>query len=140
MFSFHKCILLGENIYNEKIDLKSLETLIKRYSLTKEGVFKEYWINNVEIIKKIEDIISYNYVNDLSINYDKENSMIVREYNCEKCIGFVFYDVDSEEEYIKYNSVINNINVILKCYDKYLTLEFLCDLKNDLYSNMHLVK
>ena len=140
MFSFHRCYELQDNIYDEKINKNILDQLITRYSLIKEGSFKEYWINNVEIIKTENEIISYNYINDLSITYDKEYSLLIREYECEKCQYFSLYNVDYETKYDSYKSILGNITVMVKCYDNYLTLEFICSRKEDLYGNVYLVK
>ena len=138
MFVFHTCFQINENTYHEDIPLEKLQELIKKFALTRIGKVKEYWINNV-FIQSRENIISYQYVKDISISYDKKNNVLVQELETTSCKPFNFYKVDLEDEYIQYGNKIENVYIFLKKYKNHLTLEFSCDNKekfNDFFLNI----
>ena len=122
MYSFHICNLIDNNIFDEKIDISLFNSYIKKYNLSNLGKRKEYWINNVEIIKNYKNIMSYNYINDINIYY--ENNILIRNYEIEECMPFQFHDTDSECEYDLYSSENNSITFELKKYDTYFTFEW----------------
>ena len=137
MFVFHTCFQIDENTFNEDIPLEKLQELIKKFTLTRFGKVKEYWINNV-FIKYTENIISYQYVEDISISYDKKNNVLIQELETTSCKPFNFFNVDLEDEYIQYGNKIENVSIFLKKYKNHLTLEFSCDNKenfNDFFLN-----
>ena len=137
MFVFHTCFQIDENTFNEDIPLEKLQELIKKFTLTRIGKVKEYWINNV-FIKYTENIISYQYVEDISISYDKKNNVLIQELETTSCKPFNFFNVDLEDEYIQYGNKIENVSIFLKKYKNHLTLEFSCDNKenfNDFFLN-----
>ena len=128
MFVFHSCSQINENTYHEDIPLEKLQELIKKFTLTRFGKVKEYWINNV-LIQSGNNIISYQYVKDITISYDKNNNVLIQELELTPCNSFNFYKVDFEDEYIQYGNKIDNISIFLKKYKNHLTLEFSCDNK-----------
>jgi len=130
MFVFHTCFQIDENTFHEDIHLEKLQGLIKKFTLTRFGKVKEYWINNV-FIKSSENIISYQYVEDISISYDKKNNVLIQELETTSCKPFNFYNVDLEDEYIQYENKIENVYIFLKKYKNNLTLEFSCDNKKN---------
>jgi hypothetical protein len=130
MFVFHTCFQINENTYHEDIPLEKLQELIKKFTLTKIGKVKEYWINNV-LIQYRDGIISYQYVKDITISYDKNNNILIQELESTPCNPFNFYKVDLEDEYIQYENKIDNVSIFLKKYKNHLTLEFSCDNKEN---------
>ena len=137
MFVFHTCFKIDKNTFHEDIPLEKLQELIKKFTLTRIGKVKEYWINNV-FIKYTENIISYQYVEDISISYDKKNNVLIQELETTSCKPFNFFNVDLEDEYIQYGNKIENVSIFLKKYKNHLTLEFSCDNKenfNDFFLN-----
>ena len=144
MYSFHPCkvhLLRGDRgfqndlcMYDEKIDKGGLNDLIQKYSLLKKGKINEYWINNVEIIKQSNGESTFNYVTDLSITYDPSKKLIIREYKMEECIPFNFYTVDIQEEYILYQTIKDGIDILVKEYDEYLTLEYRSESMKSFYT------
>ena len=130
MFVFHTCFQIDEKTFHEDIPLEKLQELIKKFTLTRIGKVKEYWINNV-FIKYTENIISYQYVEDISISYDKKNNVLIQELETTSCKPFNFFNVDLEDEYIQYGHKIENVSIFLKKYKNHLTLEFSCDNKEN---------
>ena len=130
MFVFHTCFQINENTYHEDIPLEKLQELIKKFTLTKIGKVKEFWINNV-LIQYRDVIISYQYVKDITISYDKNNNILIQELESTPCNPFNFYKVDLEDEYIQYENKIDNVSIFLKKYKNHLTLGFSCDNKEN---------
>ena len=121
MYKYYYCKQINDNFYNSKINLDKLSYLIKKYDLEYKNYIKEYWINNVQIISNNNNIKFYR-VYDKDIQY--QNEYIVKLYDIDECISFNFNKTHSEEEYILYENIINEIKVILKKFPKYITLEF----------------
>lgn len=130
MFIFHNCFQINENTYNESIPLEKLNEIIKKFTLTNNGKVKEYWINNVFIQSK-DNIISYHYIKDINISYDKKKNVLIQESEITPCRSFNFHKVDLEDEYIQYGNKIDNVSISLKKYQSHLTLEFSCDNKEN---------
>ena len=91
MYCYHYCKKLNNNFFNENISLNNLDFLIKELNLIKKGVIKEYWINNVQIIS-LNNNLSFNYINDISIHY--KNNFLIQNYDKIKCKPFNFYDIE----------------------------------------------
>ena len=51
MFIYSLCSTIGDNLFDEKISIDKKEEYINKYKLENKGNIKEYWINNVCIIK-----------------------------------------------------------------------------------------
>lgn len=137
MFSFHICKPIGDDLYDEKININKLDYFIKEYSLIDHGEIKEYWINNVEILKNNQGSISYHYIIDKSVIYDKIKNIIIREYDIKNCNEFQFYNSDYEIDYRLYKSNINGIEILVKDFKLYLTIEYNSDNKNNIYENIN---
>ena len=69
MYNITKVSHINNDIYNIKIQLDKKEQLIKKYGLKEVGEYKEYWINNVQIISN-GDTFDFNYFEDIYIEYD----------------------------------------------------------------------
>ena len=122
MYKYYYCKQINNNFYNSKINLDKLSYLIKKYDLKYKNYIKECWINNVLIISNNNDIKFYK-IYDKDIQY--QNEYIVKsKYDIDECIPFNFNQTHSEEEYILYENVINDIKVVLKKFSEYITLEF----------------
>ena len=121
MYKYYYCKHINDNFYNSKININNLSSLIDKYNLVLKNYIKEYWINNVQIISNKNNIEFYK-INDKEIKY--KNNYIIQEYNIEDCSPFNFNGAHMEDEYILYENIINNIKIILKKYDNYITLEF----------------
>ena len=116
----------GYNIYDIQYPLLEKELLINKYNLKKSGLTKEYWINNTKIISN-QIRTTFNYINDLSVDYD--NKTMVLFCKCERieCDPFIFYESDIEEEYILYENIVDDIIIQMKDYNEYLTIEYICE-------------
>ena len=121
MYKYYYCKQINDNFYNSKINLDKLSYLIKKYDLEYKNYIKEYWINNVLILSNNNDIKFYK-IYDKDIQY--QNEYIVKLYDIDECIPFNFNETHSEEEYILYENIINDIKVVLKKFPEYITLEF----------------
>ena len=121
MYKYYYCKHINDNFYNSKININNLSSLINKYNLELKTHIKEYWINNVLIFSNKNNIEFYK-ICDKEIKY--KNNYIIQEYNIEDCPPFNFNDTHMEDEYILYENIINNIKIILKKYDNYMTLEF----------------
>jgi len=134
MYKYYYCNQIDDNFFNNKIALDKLPHLIKKYELKHLGPIKEYWINNVLIISNKKDIKFFKII-DKEIKYEK--NYLIQEYISKNCSPFNFNNVHLEEEYILYENTLNNIKIILKKYEDYITLEFetvnLINIDNFLY-------
>ena len=119
------------NIYNIQIPLRDKNKIIQKYGLLEKGKIKEYWINNVNIISNQNNLI-FQYINDISANYDKKNEILIQEYTLIPCIAFSFYTPDIEEEYYLYESIVDDSRIRLKEFNNYLTLELSCNNLSDI--------
>tara|TARA_Y100000389_G_scaffold204626_1_gene258437 strand:+ start:593 stop:877 length:285 start_codon:yes stop_codon:yes gene_type:complete len=78
----------------------------------------------------IKKNIKFYKIYDKNIKYN--NEYLIKEYDLKNCIPFNFNDSHLEEEYILYVNIINNIKIVLKKYNDYISLEFET---NDLINN-----
>ena len=112
-------IIKDNNIKN--LDKKN--ELIQKYDLKYIDKFKQYRIQNIDIIS---NKISFNF-------YKKYNKQIIKNleiYNIHKIITFSFFFVDDEKVYELYTN--NDDNILLKIYNNYLTIEYLTEDLNNL--------
>ena len=122
MYNVTKVSHINNDIYNIKIQLDKKEQLIKKYGLKEVGEYKEYWINNVQIISN-GDTFDFNYFEDIYIEYDDTKKILINEYKEVPCIPFSFYRTDLEEEYYLYKNESNGMLIKLKDYSRYITFE-----------------
>ena len=121
MYNYYFCFKIDNDFYNHKLDISYLSKLISKYDLIYINHFKEYWINNVQIISDKNNIQFYRII-DNNINYN--NNYILVEYNRTNCDKFNFNETDLEEEYILYENIINDIKIKVKKYDNFITLMY----------------
>ena len=136
MFTYHFITSKDNNDnYNEKIEKKYLSILIQKYSLQKEGINKEYWMNHVRIISN-DQKLTFNYIKDIII--EVSDNYLIQEYEINPCPDFSFYEIDLEIEYCLYKGTYNDFIIIVKEFDIYITIEINCSTKNDffLYNNI----
>lgn len=131
MYKIYICKELDKNVYNIKLSLSKVKEICEKYNLEKICEIKEYWENNVLIISNKNDL-DFNYINDINIYYDNKNNYLIQEFNKIKCIPYNFSDVSIEENYLLYKNKIDNIEINLKQYGNYCTLDFLTDDLNQL--------
>lgn len=124
MYNYYYCKKLRDNLYESKIDSEKLTSLIDKYKLINKGIFKEYWINNV-FITSAEKTITFKKIIDEEIKY--ENNYLIQKYEEKECIPFNFYESHSEDEYILYTNILNNIRIQLKKYDNYITIQYISE-------------
>tara|TARA_B100001094_G_scaffold139966_1_gene135310 strand:- start:141 stop:545 length:405 start_codon:yes stop_codon:yes gene_type:complete len=120
MFIYHKCIPINDFSYDEKLPLSMKDKYINQYNLIEKGIVKDYWIMNV-YIQDINNHKEFRYYNDKSITYN--NGYLLQEVDIKECIPFNFYKVDLEDTYILYSQTINDCEIFLKEYGKYITFE-----------------
>ena len=121
MYNYYYCDKLNNKFYNQKININNLPSLINKYKLINKGIIKEYWINNVKIISNKDDIKFYKVI-DKNISY--KNNYLIQEYDQYDMNSFNFYETHLENEYILYKNTIEDIDIFLKKYDDYITIEF----------------
>ena len=126
MYNYYYCNELKDNFYENKIDFKKLNFLIDKYKLIDEGTHKEYWINNILIISN-KNTIEFKKIIDEEIKY--ENNYLIQKYEEKECIPFNFNESHSEDEYILYTNILNNIKIHLKKYDNYITIQYISENK-----------
>ena len=129
MYTFYYCSLNGIS-YNAKIPLQKKEELIQKYHLQIIGNVKEYWENNVQIIF-LPNQKNFNYIEDLSIEYDEKNNLLIQEYNSKPCQEYNFFKVDQEEQYILYENKLDNVIIQLKEFQTFLSINYICKEKTD---------
>ena len=120
MYNYYFCSKINDEFYDHKLDLNKLSYLIDKYDLICKNKVKEYWINNVNIIS--DDTLSFYKIIDKNINYD--NNYLIHNYDKKSCSSFNFHETNIEDEYILYENMINNIKIIVKEYDDYITLHY----------------
>ena len=103
---------------------------INQYTLIDKGIVKDYWIMNV-YIQDINNQKQFRYYNDKSIIYD--NGYLIQEVDIKECSPFNFYKVDLEDTYTLYSQSINECEILLKEYDKYITFEIHGNNKESIY-------
>lgn len=125
--------IIDDDIYDIKIPLSKKNLLIEKYNLLSKSEIKEYWINNLHITSDINGL-NYNYIVDESIDFDKENNLLIEKYNIVNCVPFNFFECDLEDKYLLYFNENNRIE--MKEYDDYITLEItgkdLIEIKNNI--------
>ena len=125
MYNYYFCSNINDEIYDQKININKLQYFIDRYNLISIGLIKEYWINNVNIISNNNNL-SFHKIIDENINYD--NNYLIHNYDKEICIPFNFYESHLEDEYTIYENIIEeDIKIIIKKYDDYITLHYECE-------------
>ena len=120
MYNYYFCFKINDEFYNHKLDLDKLSYFIEKYDLKCKGDIKEYWINNVRIISN--DNIKFNKIIDKDIYFT--NNYLIQKYDILECDTFSFYESHLEEKYILYENIINDIKIIVKKYDNFITLTY----------------
>ena len=121
MYNYYYCDKLNNKFYNQKININNLPSLINKYKLINKGIIKEYWINNIKITSNNSEIKFYKVL-DKNIFY--KNNYLIQEYDQYDMNPFNFYETHLENEYILYENTIEDIDIFLKKYDDYITIEF----------------
>ena len=121
MYNYYYCDKLNNKFYNQKININNLPSLINKYKLINKGIIKEYWINNIKITSNNSEIKFYKVL-DKNIFY--KNNYLIQEYDQYDMNPFNFYETHLENEYILYKNTIEDIDIFLKKYDDYITIEF----------------
>ena len=120
MYNYYFCFKINDEFYNHKLDLDKLSYFIEKYDLKCKVDIKEYWINNVRIISN--DNIKFNKIIDKDIYFT--NNYLIQKYDILECDTFSFYESHLEEKYILYENIINDIKIIVKKYDNFITLTY----------------
>ena len=87
-------------------------------------------------MKNSQGSISYHYITDKSVIYDKIKNIIIREYDIKNCNDFQFFNSDCEIDYRLYKSNINGIEILVKDFKLYLTIEYISDNKNNIHETI----
>ena len=129
MYNYYFCSNINDDrqrqIYDQKININKLQYFIDKYNLICKDKVKEYWINNVNIISNNENL-SFHKIIDGTTDYD--NNYLIHNYDKEICIPFNFYESHLEDEYTIYENIIEeDIKIIIKKYDDYITLHYECE-------------
>ena len=124
MYKYYYCDQINDEIFNNKITMDKFNDLIDRYKLVCKDKVKEYWINNVMILSNNSNV-TFNKIIDKEILFD--NNYLIQELVMNECKPFNFHITDLELEYILYENTINDIKIILKKYNDYITLEYETD-------------
>jgi hypothetical protein len=124
MYKYYYCDKINDEIFNNKININKFNDLINKYKLVCKDDVKEYWINNVMILSNNSNV-TFNKVIDKEILFD--NNYLIQELVMSECKPFNFHNTDLELEYILYENIIDNIKIILKKYNDYITLEYETD-------------
>jgi hypothetical protein len=124
MYKYYYCDKINDEIFNNKITIDKFNDLIEKYKLVCKDKVKEYWINNVMILSNNSNL-TFNKVIDKEILFD--NNYLIQELVMSECKPFNFHKTDLELEYILYENIIDNIKIILKKYNDYITLEYETD-------------
>tara|TARA_B100000902_G_C27311377_1_gene918637 strand:- start:1325 stop:1729 length:405 start_codon:yes stop_codon:yes gene_type:complete len=120
MYNYYFCFKINDEFYNHKLDLDKLSYLIEKYDLKCKGDIKEYWINNIRIISN--DNIQFNKIIDKDVYFT--DNYLIQQYDILECNTFSFYESHLEEKYVSYENIINDIKIIVKKYDNFITLTY----------------
>ena len=136
MYKYYYCDKINDEIFNNKININKLQYLIDKYNLICKNIEKEYWINNVQILSNNNySIFSFKKIIDKKITYN--GNYLIQEYISKECKSFNFHESKLENKYVLYENIIDNIKIILKKYDDFITLEYetdnLININNFLY-------
>ena len=116
MLLYELCFANDNNdIFFLEICYRYFTDVCSKYKLTEKGLFKEYNINNITILKSQEntEVFSNTYletelIKGKSVN-KKEIVIIEKDLNLEQ-----FYNSDNESKYILYESIIKDVHIICK--------------------------
>jgi len=125
MYNYYFCSNINDGqFYDQKININKLQYFIDKYNLICKDKVKEYWINNVNIISNNNNL-SFHKIIDGTTGYD--NNYLIHYYDKEICIPFNFYESHLEDEYTIYEKIIEDIKIIIKKYDDFITLHYECE-------------
>ena len=128
MYNYYFCNKINDDrqrqIYDQKININKLQYFIDKYNLICKDKVKEYWINNVNIISNNNNL-SFHKIIDGTTGYD--NNYLIHNYDKQICIPFNFYESHLEDEYTIYEKIIEDIKIIIKKYDDFITLHYECE-------------
>lgn len=125
MFTAYICKnKVNETIFDIKLPLNKLNEAIDYYNLTETGNVKEYWDNNVNIIFYENNNHNFHYIKDINISYDSKKNILIQEYVKKECFSYQFSKVDMEETYQLYENIDDIIEIRLKKYKAYFTIDF----------------
>ena len=125
MYNYYFCSNINDGqFYDQKININKLQYFIDKYNLICKDKVKEYWINNVNIISNNNNL-SFHKIIDGTTGYD--NNYLIHNYDKEICIPFNFYESHLEDEYTIYEKIIEDIKIIIKKYDDFITLHYECE-------------
>ena len=130
MYVYHYCNQVNDHIFDEKINKSKINEIMKKYELILIGDIKEYWSNNVRVISR-NNKLYFDNINDEDIYYDTTSKFLVQKMIKKPITSYNFYNMDSEEEYILYENISNNITYQLKEYNSHLTFQCICEEKNN---------
>jgi hypothetical protein len=125
MYNYYFCDKINDDpylkIYDQKLNINKLQYFIDKYNLICIGKVKEYWINNVNIISENGHLSFHKIIDGTTGN---DNNYLIHNYDKEICIPFNFYESHLEDEYTIYENIIEDIKIIIKKYDYFITLHY----------------
>lgn len=128
------------NIFCLEICYKYFTDVCSKYKLKDKGVFKEYNIDNITILKSQEntEVFSNTY---LETELIKGNLLIKKEIIIEKDLNLEqFCHSDNESKYTLYESIIKDVHIICKKYPNYFTLSYESDKKENILNLLETLK
>ena len=135
----------NDDIFCLEICYKYFTDVCSKYKLNEKGVFKEYNIDNITILKSQEnteentEVFSNTYLETELIKGNllikKEIVIIEKDLNLEQ-----FYNPDNESKYILYESIIKDVHIICKKYPNYFTLSYESDKKENILNLLETLK
>ncbi|MBI51623.1 MAG: hypothetical protein CL779_00190 [Chloroflexi bacterium] len=125
MFIFIKIFKkLSDSVYDIRHPLSKRDEIILEHSLKNMGIKKVYQLNNV-MIQSSQKRMDFYYENDISV--DIKDGYIIRDYELKPCPPFNFYRTDNEEVYELYSGSKDDIDIQLKSYNDFFTIEYITD-------------
>lgn len=129
MYHYMSCKKINDFMYDLRIDTSEINSIIKKHNLHYRGDFKEYNINDIQIISDKQKL-TFLKIHQEDISYNEEKEYLQCTILKESIESFSFYNTDEEKSYKLYESNQKDISILIKVFKDYCLFEYITDIKN----------
>ena len=127
MYHYMSCKKINDFMYDVRINISEVSNIIKKHNLEYRGDFKEYNINDKQIISDKQQLTFWK-IHQENISYNK--GFLQCRFLKEPIQSFSFYNTDEEKSYKLYESNQKDIHILVKVFKEYCLFEYITDIKN----------
>ena len=129
MYHYMSCKKINDFMYDVRINSSEINNIIKKYNLHYSGYFKEYNINDIQIISDSQKLSFYKIHQEM-ISYNEKENILQYKSLKEPIQSFSFYNTHEENSFKLYETKQENIHIILKIFKEHCLFEYITDIKN----------